>query len=79
MLFRLAQLNNQLMDADHLTIINASFQRLFENSKYLDDDSFMAFSSALCRLSSEVSGTPFADAEELSSSKSSRAVSIQEF
>jgi hypothetical protein len=64
------------MDADHLTIINASFQRLFENSKYLDDDSFMAFSSALCRLSSEVSGTPFADIEALSSSKSSRAVSV---
>ncbi|GAN02041.1 protein MON2 homolog isoform X3 [Mucor ambiguus] len=55
------QTNNQMMDADHLTIISASFQRLFENSKYLDDDSFIAFSSALCRMSSEVSGTPFID------------------
>ncbi|KAL7335661.1 Endocytosis and vacuole integrity protein [Mucor circinelloides] len=50
-----------MMDADHLTIISASFQRLFENSKYLDDDSFIAFSSALCRMSSEMSGTPFID------------------
>ncbi|KAI8636873.1 hypothetical protein BD408DRAFT_396694 [Parasitella parasitica] len=55
------QINSQMMDADHLTIISASFQRLFENSKYLDDDSFIAFSSALCRMSSEVTGTPFID------------------
>lgn len=62
------------MDADHLTIINASLQRLFENSKYLDDNSFIAFSSALCRMSSEVTGTPFSDNEALSTSKSSRTV-----
>ncbi|CEP19238.1 hypothetical protein [Parasitella parasitica] len=53
------QSSNQMIEADHLTIISASFQRLFDNSKYLDDDSFIAFSSALCRMSSEVSGTPF--------------------
>lgn len=66
-----------MMDADHLTIISASFQRLFENSKYLDDDSFIAFSSALCRMSSEVSGTPFIDhASSLpTSNKASKAVS----
>ncbi|KAI8354550.1 guanine nucleotide exchange factor in Golgi transport N-terminal-domain-containing protein [Choanephora cucurbitarum] len=63
---------NQMMDADHLPIISASFQRLFENSRYLDDKSFMAFSSALCRLSSEVSGAPFSDSQSLSASKSSR-------
>lgn len=62
------------MDADHITIINASFQRLFENSKYLDDDSFIAFASALCRLSSEISGTPFNDPETLSGNKVSRNV-----
>lgn len=66
-----------MMDADHLTIISASFQRLFENSKYLDDDSFIAFSSALCRMSSEMSGTPFIDhASSLpTSNKASKAVS----
>jgi hypothetical protein len=64
------------MDADHLTIISASLQRLFENSKYLDDNSFIAFSSALCRMSSEVTGTPFSESSEsLSTSKSSRTVS----
>lgn len=64
------------MDADHLTIIQASLQRLFENSKYLDDESFIAFASALCRMSSEITGTPFSDQDSLSSSKSSRVVSI---
>lgn len=64
--------SNQLMDADHLTIIQASLQRLFENSKYLDDESFIAFASALCRMSSEITGTPFSDQDSLSSSKSSR-------
>ncbi|RCI05076.1 hypothetical protein CU098_010695 [Rhizopus stolonifer] len=66
------QPSSQVMDADHLPIISASFQRLFENSKYLDDASFMAFASALCRMSSEVSGTPFSDDQSLSASKSSR-------
>ncbi|CAO3630367.1 unnamed protein product [Mucor hiemalis] len=64
--------SNQLMDADHLTIIQASLQRLFENSKYLDDESFIAFASALCRMSSEITGTPFSDHDSLISSKSSR-------
>ncbi|KAI9254748.1 hypothetical protein EDC94DRAFT_678828 [Helicostylum pulchrum] len=65
--------NNQMMDADHITIISASFNRLFENSKYLDDESFIAFASALCRMSSEVTGTPFSDDQSLSKNKSSRA------
>lgn len=64
------------MDADHLTIIQASLQRLFENSKYLDDKSFIAFSSALCRMSSEITGTPFSDQNSMLTSKSSRAVSF---
>lgn len=63
------------MDADHLTIIQASLQRLFENSKYLDDESFIAFASALCRMSSEITGTPFSDQDSLLISKSSRVVS----
>jgi hypothetical protein len=74
-IFTLAQTNNQMMDADHLTIINVSLQRLFENSKYLDDESFIAFSSALCRMSAEISGVPFTDNESMATNKSSRAVS----
>ncbi|KAI7900381.1 uncharacterized protein BX663DRAFT_517389 [Cokeromyces recurvatus] len=64
------QSNNQTIDNDQLTIINASFQRLFENSKYLDADSFVAFSSALCLMSSEISGAPFnASSESLYTNK----------
>ncbi|KAI8971243.1 hypothetical protein BDB01DRAFT_811861 [Pilobolus umbonatus] len=66
--------NQQFMDADHLTIIQASMRRLFENSKYLSDDSFIAFATALCRLSSELSGVSFTTDLLPSSSKSSRAV-----
>ncbi|KAG1571611.1 hypothetical protein G6F50_004463 [Rhizopus delemar] len=63
---------SQVKDSDHVAIIGASFQRLFENSKLLDNDSFIAFATSLCRLSSEVSGVPFNENDSVSSHKSSR-------
>ncbi|KAG0164957.1 hypothetical protein DFQ30_009163 [Apophysomyces sp. BC1015] len=64
--------SNQLMDADHVAIIFTSLNRLFENSKFLEDKAFIAFTSALCRLSAEASGVPFKDGEKMSGNKSSR-------
>ncbi|KAF7724885.1 hypothetical protein EC973_000598 [Apophysomyces ossiformis] len=64
---------NQLMEADHAAVILASLNRLFENSKYLDDKAFIAFATALCRLSAEASGIPFKDNEKIPGNKSSRA------
>ncbi|RCI02023.1 hypothetical protein CU098_003406, partial [Rhizopus stolonifer] len=58
--------------SDHVSIIGASFQRLFENSKLLDEDSFIAFATSLCRLSSEISGVPFNESDSVSFHKSSR-------
>ncbi|KAI9487745.1 MAG: hypothetical protein EXX96DRAFT_615499 [Benjaminiella poitrasii] len=66
------QSSAQSIDNDQLSIISASFQRLFENSKYLDDKSFIAFSSALCRMSSEISGAPFTTNDESLSTNKSR-------
>lgn len=60
--------------SDHVSIIGASFQRLFENSKLLDEDSFIAFATSLCRLSSEISGVPFNESDSVSFHKSSRVV-----
>ncbi|KAL0093822.1 hypothetical protein F4703DRAFT_1831802 [Phycomyces blakesleeanus] len=65
-------MNNQYMDADHTAIIQTSLKRLFDNSKYLDNDAFVAFTTALCRLSAEASGVHFSGGEEISTSKSSR-------
>ncbi len=74
--FFLAQAStSQVKDSDHVAIIGASFQRLFENSKLLDNDSFIAFATSLCRLSSEVSVVPFNENDSVSSHKSSRVVS----
>ncbi|KAI9248499.1 hypothetical protein BDA99DRAFT_548865 [Phascolomyces articulosus] len=64
---------SQLMDADHIAIIHGSLNRLFENSRFLDDGAFNAFTVALCRLSSEASGLPSQEEESLPSTKSSRA------
>ncbi|KAI9277773.1 hypothetical protein BY458DRAFT_504032 [Sporodiniella umbellata] len=58
--------------SEHASVIGASLQRLFENSKFLDDSSFIAFTTALCRLSSEVSGVPSQDEDCVLSHKSSR-------
>lgn len=58
-----------------MAIIRASFQRLLDNSKLLDDDSFTALAASLCRLSSEISGVPFSADESVFSHKSSRTVS----
>lgn len=64
------------MDADHTAIILTSLNRLFENSQYLDDDAFIDFISALCRLNAEYSGVPYNNGEQESNNKSSRAVII---
>ncbi|KAI9495186.1 hypothetical protein BDB00DRAFT_256465 [Zychaea mexicana] len=59
--------------SNHIAIIHGSLNRLFENSRFLDDNAFNAFTIALCRLSSEASGLPSQEDESLPSSKSSRA------
>ncbi|CAO3644476.1 unnamed protein product [Cunninghamella echinulata] len=64
---------SQMMDADHTAIILTSLNRLFENSQYLDDDAFIDFISALCRLNAEYSGVPYNNGEQESNNKSSRA------
>ncbi|CEG64314.1 hypothetical protein RMATCC62417_01309 [Rhizopus microsporus] len=64
--------NSQIKESDHVAIIRASFQRLLDNSKLLDDDSFTALAASLCRLSSEISGVPFSADESVFSHKSSR-------
>lgn len=64
-----------MMDADHVSIIYTTLNRLFKNSGYLDGNAFTDFTSALCRLSAQYSGVPFNDGALDSSSKSSRAVS----
>ena len=66
---------NQLMDADHVGIIHGSLTRLFENAKFLDDAAFIAFTTALCRLSAEASGLPIGEEESSSVNKSARSVS----
>lgn len=63
------------MDADHVGIIHGSLTRLFENAKFLDDVAFIAFATALCRLSAEASGLPIGEEETSSTNKSARAVS----
>lgn len=70
-----------MMDSDHLAIIQTSFKRLFENSKFLDDTAFMSFTRALCRLSAEASGAPFGEPGEPWNVKSvpPRSVSIRCF
>lgn len=52
--------------------------RLFENTKYLEDKAFISFATALCQLSAEISGLPFGDDQNVSSSsgKASRMVTI---
>lgn len=70
---------NQLMDADHVGIIHGSLTRLFENAKFLDDAAFIAFTTALCRLSAEASGLPIGEEEPSSANKSARAVSQMHF
>lgn len=50
--------------------------RLFENSKYLDDKAFVAFATALCRLSAEATGLPFKDDTNVPANKSTRAVRV---
>ncbi|CAO3586280.1 unnamed protein product [Absidia cylindrospora] len=64
---------SQMMDADHVSIIYTSLNRLFENSKYLDNSAFTDFTTALCRLSAQYSGVPYNDNDHDSVSKSSRA------
>ncbi|CAO3613794.1 unnamed protein product [Cunninghamella blakesleeana] len=64
---------SQMMDADHTAIILTSLNRLFENSQYLDDNAFIDFISALCRLNAEFSGVPYHIGEQDSNNKSSRA------
>jgi hypothetical protein len=49
--------------------------RIFDNTKYLDDGSFVAFTKALCRMSSEASGAPLAVIDTTPGSKNSKAVS----
>jgi hypothetical protein len=66
---------NATADADHITLISASMGRIFDNTKYLDDGSFVAFTKALCRMSSEASGAPLSDTDATLGSKSSKAVS----
>jgi hypothetical protein len=66
---------SQMMDADHVSIIYTTLNRLFKNSGYLDNDAFTDFTTALCRLSAQYSGVPFSDGALDSSNKSSRAVS----
>ncbi|KAI8578525.1 hypothetical protein K450DRAFT_272753 [Umbelopsis ramanniana AG] len=64
---------NATADADHITLISASMGRIFDNTKYLDDGSFVAFTKALCRMSSEASGAPFSDTDATLGSNSSKA------
>ncbi|KAI8343085.1 hypothetical protein BC941DRAFT_410389 [Chlamydoabsidia padenii] len=64
---------SQMMDADHVSIIYTTLNRLFKNSGYLDGDAFTDFTTALCRLSAHYSGVPFKDGDVDSSNKSSRA------
>lgn len=66
---------NAAADADHITLISASMGRIFENTKYLDDESFVAFTKSLCRMSSEASGAPLADIDTTTGAKNSKAVS----
>jgi hypothetical protein len=66
---------NAAADADHITLISASMGRIFENTKYLDDESFVAFTKSLCRMSSEASGAPLADIDATTGAKNSKAVS----
>ncbi|KAJ2961960.1 hypothetical protein NQZ79_g2896 [Umbelopsis isabellina] len=64
---------NLAQESDHIALILASMGRIFENTKYLDDESFTAFTKALCSMSSEASGAPFADSNVSATSKNSRA------
>jgi hypothetical protein len=67
---------NAAAESDHISLISASMGRIFENTKYLDDESFVAFTKSLCRMSSEASGAPLADIDTSGSSKSSKAVCV---
>ncbi|CAM0141230.1 unnamed protein product [Umbelopsis sp. WA50703] len=64
---------NLAQESDHIALISASMGRIFENTKYLDDESFTAFTKALCCMSSEASGAPFADSTVSATSQNSRA------
>ncbi|KAI8376178.1 uncharacterized protein BYT42DRAFT_573702 [Radiomyces spectabilis] len=57
----------QMMDADHIAVIQTSMNRLFENSKYLNEQAFIDFATALCRLSAEFTGVNFHDTDASSS------------
>ena len=65
---------SSLGESDHVSIILASFKRLFDNSKLLGDAAFIHFIKALCSLSAEATGVTFEDVEANAPKLISRSV-----